>query len=80
MAKNEKEVSGPSGKANTTNSKNNASAKKSPQSEGLNPNNMFWAIKYKDDIPEKLVILHFDESMMKAMELKSEKLHKHVTG
>ncbi len=46
----EKEVSGPSGKANTTNSKNNASAKKSPQSEGLNPNNMFWAIKYKDDV------------------------------
>ncbi|KAG8148325.1 CiV14g2-like-2 protein [Chelonus insularis] len=69
MAKLEKEACGSSSKANTTDDKNNTSATSSSHSKGFNPHNMFWAIKYNNNIPEKIVILHFDEFIMEVLEL-----------
>ncbi|CAC82099.3 14g2 protein [Bracoviriform inaniti] len=68
MAKSD-EACGSTSKANSTNSK----AKKNLQYEGLNPSNIYLATKYHNDVPEKLVYLHFDDSMMKALKLTPKK-------
>nr|UUG47221.1 ORF8 [Bracoviriform inaniti] len=59
------EACGSSGKANSMNSGNNNKTKTTSSSGELNPKNMFLATKYHDNVPEKVVVLHFDDLMMK---------------
>ncbi|KAG8148314.1 uncharacterized protein LOC118071476 [Chelonus insularis] len=45
----------------------NNTSKKNSHCNGLNPQNMFLATKYHNNMPDTVVILHFDDLLMREL-------------